>query len=272
MPIPKIFISYAHEDIAFQKELVKRLKPLKRKKEIVLWHDGVVMPGEEWDASIKKQLEAADIIIILLSADFVASDYIYEKELPRIIERRKNGEIQLIPIVARNVILDGTNIEMYQCLPQDEKRRLKPIIEWDKQHLDKVWVQIDKQIRGVIDRFNNPDKDGDSEAEAATVIDYPSTPPIIGSGGNAIDLPALKKELKLAVVKDLGEALKKIEGVLSSDSYLYNSMIQLQAQHSAYKRDSRMNLLNQENATIRQSRITYAFQSLVDELEEDDLI
>ncbi len=270
MPIPKIFISYAHEDIKFQKELVKRLKPLKRKKEIVLWHDGVIMPGEEWDASIKKHLEAADIIIILLSADFVASDYIYEKELPRIIERRKNGEIELIPIIARDVVLDGTGLGDYQCLPQDEYLRLKPIVQWDERTINKAWVQIDKKIRNVIDKFNNPD--ADSEAEATTEIDHPSAPPIIGSGGNAIDLPALKKELKLAVVKDLGKALKKLEGVLSSDSYLYNSMIQLQAQHSAYKRDTGMGVILPGNSNVQRNKITYAFQSLVDELEEDDLI
>jgi len=269
MPTPKIFISYAHADITYQKELVKRLKPLKRKGEIILWHDGAIKTGEEWDSAIKQHLEDADIIIIMLSADFIASDYIYEHELPRIVERRRNGEIQLIPIVARSITLDDTGIEMYQCLPQDEYRRLKPIVEWDDRAIDKVWVQIDKKIRGVIDSFKHPDKDNE---EVTTVIDDSPPSPDTRIGGNAIDLPVLKKELKLAVAKDLGKALKKLEDVLSSDSYLYNSMIQLQAQHSAYKRDSRLNLLNQENATIQRSKITYAFQSLVDELDIDDLI
>jgi len=153
MAIPKIFISYAHVDIDYQKELVKRLKPLIRKNAINVWHDGGIGPGEKWNDLIKKHLEAADIIIILLSADFMASDYISEHELPRIIERRENGEIQLIPIVARNLNLEDTNIGTYQCLPQDEYRRLKPIVEWEERKLDSVWLQVDKKIRAVIDNF-----------------------------------------------------------------------------------------------------------------------
>lgn len=265
MPMPKIFISYAHEDIRFLDELVKRLKPLKRRGEIILWHDGVIKPGEEWNAAIKEQLESADIIIILLSIDFTASDYISEHELPRIIERREKGEIQLIPIVVRNVNLKDLGIEMYQCLPQDDKRRLKPIIEWDERMIDKVWMQVDKKIREVIDRFNNTDSE-----DVATPPPLQSSLPL--EEVTAKDLTALKKGLKKEIVKDIDLALDKLDKLISPDSYLYNSLIQLQAQHSRYKRDNRMQIITKENANIQQARITYAFQSLVDELDDDDLV
>lgn len=267
MAVPKIFISYAHADIAFQKELLKRLKPLKRKKEIILWHDGVILPGEKWDSSIKENLAQANIIILLLSADFVDSDYIYEKELPAIIDRRERGDIQLIPIVVRNITLDGTNIGIYQCLPQDEFRQLKPIIEWEERQIDKVWLQIDQQIRAVIDRFNHSDKDASREKE----IGHSSTQTLNDSSAKVNDLARIKKELKRAVVRDLGKALDKLDGLLLSDSSLFNSIIQLQAQHSQYKENEIRGTISQDNLGIQRARIIYAFQSLVDDLKTEDL-
>jgi len=149
-----VFISYAHKDIKFQEELVKRLMPLERNNEIVLWHDGLITPGEKWDDSIKQHLVAADIIILLLSADFLASDYIFKEELPTIVAKRLANQLQLVPIVVRDVVLDGSNIEAYQCLPQDKKKRLKPIANWQNQ--DQAWSQIDKKIREIIKTITSP--------------------------------------------------------------------------------------------------------------------
>ena len=268
MSVPKIFISYAQEDIDFQKALVKRLKPLKRTGKIVLWHDGALMPGEEWDASVKEHLEAADIIIILLSVDFIDSDYIFEQELPRIIERREKKEIRLIPIMARGVTLEGTGIGKYQCLPQDEKRSLKPLIEWNQQQLDKVWVDIDKQIRKVIDSFNQGGK-GDDDAFIKSDTSGTPTPPVPTKPATFQDF---KKDLIKSMILDLGKALEQLDSRISADSSQYNMLIQLQSRYNTNKKremngTARLDSIDIENAKIRQS-----VQFILDELTEEDLV
>jgi len=267
MSVPKIFISYAHEDIDFLKALVKRLKPLKRAKQIKLWDDGSLMPGEEWDESVKGHLAAADIIIILLSVDFIDSDYIFDEELPRIIERRKKGEIKLIPIIARGVNLEGTGIGQYQCLPQDEKRNLKPLIEWDKQQLDKVWVDIDKQIRKVIDSVNQPKKDDEKDSTDAGVAVSPT--PISPAPPTTFEV--FREDLIQSMVLDLGKALTQLDSRLSRNSDHYNMLIQLQARYNTNKQremngTARLDSIDIENAKIRQS-----LQFIINGLAKGDL-
>ncbi len=143
-----IFISYAHEDISYKEALLKRLKPLSLRAEINVWHDGEIATGAKWDDSIKQNLQQADIVILLLSADFFASDYIFKEELPTIITRRIANQLQLVPIIVRDVILEGSNIEVYQCLPLDAEKRIKPIVSWENR--DEAWSQADKKIREVI--------------------------------------------------------------------------------------------------------------------------
>lgn len=274
MSVPKIFISYAHEDIDFLKALVKRLKPLKRTKKIELWHDGELKPGEKWDESVKGHLAAADIIIILLSVDFIDSDYIFDEELPRIIERREKKEIQLIPIMARGVTLEGTGIGKYQCLPQDDARNLKPLIEWDKQELDKVWVAIDKQIRKVIDsvkqkgsdNFSQPKKDDENYTNLSVSVTPTPSKPI-----EPMTFGDFKKDLIKSMVLDLGKALDKLDSRISTDSSQYNMLIQLQSRYNTNKKremngTARLDSIDIENAKIRQS-----VQFILEELTEEDL-
>jgi len=71
----EVFISYAHEDQAFLKELEKHLANLKRQNIIASWYDGDIKPGEEWQATIMERLNSAQIILLLVSADFINSDF-----------------------------------------------------------------------------------------------------------------------------------------------------------------------------------------------------
>ena len=77
----KLFISYAHEDEEYKDQLVKHLSSLLRKGWLEEWNDRKIAPGEEWDASIKNALADAEMILFLISADFMASDYIYDEEI-----------------------------------------------------------------------------------------------------------------------------------------------------------------------------------------------
>src|SRR5271157_1352350 len=100
MPI-SIFISYSHRDTAMHDELLKHLKPLEYDELVSAWHDGKLLPGDDFDQEIALQLQAADIIVLLISSDFMASAYCYEKELKEAMERHSAGTARVIPVILR---------------------------------------------------------------------------------------------------------------------------------------------------------------------------
>jgi hypothetical protein len=82
MPAPiKLFYSYSHKDEALREDLESHLKNLQRQGLIEPWTDRAITGGTEWDAAIKEHLEKADVILLLVSAGFIASDFCFDKEL-----------------------------------------------------------------------------------------------------------------------------------------------------------------------------------------------
>jgi hypothetical protein len=101
-PAVEIFISYAREDEAWRNELAKHLKSLEWQGVIKAWHDRKITAGEEWKSAIDSHLESAKIILLLISADFLASDYCYDIELQRALERHESKEARVIPVILRS--------------------------------------------------------------------------------------------------------------------------------------------------------------------------
>jgi WD40 repeat protein len=114
-----IFYSYAHEDESLQKELEKHLSSLRRRNLITTWHDRKIQAGEEWNVQIDKHLSTAQIILLLISPDFLASDYSYGVEVKRAMELHKRGEARVIPIVLRPSEWKGEPYGELQVLPPD---------------------------------------------------------------------------------------------------------------------------------------------------------
>ena len=102
-PPLKVFVSYSSKDEEFRQELETHLSLLRRQGAIDAWNFRKIMAGEEWDGVIANEFEAAELILILVSADFLASDYCYEVEMVRAIERHENGTARVIPVVVRPV-------------------------------------------------------------------------------------------------------------------------------------------------------------------------
>src|SRR5437016_3708622 len=94
-----VFYSYAHQDEALRQQLETHLSLLRRQGLISEWHDREILPGAEWGREIDEHLETASIILLLISADFLASDYCYDKEMTRALERHQRGEVRVIPII-----------------------------------------------------------------------------------------------------------------------------------------------------------------------------
>jgi internalin A len=92
----KIFYSYAHQDEKLRNKLGEHLVLLERQRLIENWHDREILAGEDWKGQIDEHLETADIILLLVSASFLASAYCYDVEMKRAMERHDAGEARVI--------------------------------------------------------------------------------------------------------------------------------------------------------------------------------
>lgn len=113
----KVFVSYSHIDHEIHRQLLVHLQPLCRRGLIQIWHDQLIKPGDEWEAEIWGKLDEADFVLLLISADFVASEFCYQKELTRALERHDSGQATVIPIIARNCLWHELPFGKLQALP-----------------------------------------------------------------------------------------------------------------------------------------------------------
>jgi tetratricopeptide (TPR) repeat protein len=140
----EVFCSYAHEDEAWLHELEIHLSLLKRQGLISLWHDRLISPGTDWAQAIDSRLEMASVILLLVSADFFASEYCFGIEMQRALERQEVGEARVIPILVRPVDWATAPIAHLQALPTDAK----PLTMWENK--DTALADITAGLRRVI--------------------------------------------------------------------------------------------------------------------------
>lgn len=141
----EVFFSYAHEDEKLRDELAKHLKLLQRQGVISAWHDRQIIAGTEWGSEIDENLETAQVILLLVSADFLASDYCYDVELKRAMERHEAKEARVIPIILREVDWHGAPFGKLQALPKNAE----PVTNW--QNLDQAFADIARGIRRAVE-------------------------------------------------------------------------------------------------------------------------
>src|SRR6266566_4067999 len=144
----KIFFCYAHEDEPFLKKLKAHLRPLQRQGLIDVWHDRDISAGTEWEQEIKKHLNEANIILLLVSPDFMNSDYCYGIEMKRALERHQRGEARVIPIILRPVYWQGI-LGTLQALPTDAKPVMRPL--W--YNVDEALFDVTEGIRKVVEQI-----------------------------------------------------------------------------------------------------------------------
>ncbi len=140
----RLFYSYSHKDESLRDQLETHLKLLQRQDVISTWHDRKILAGEEWKDAIDGNLESADIILLLVSADFIASDYCYEKEMKRAMERHEKGA-KVIPIILRACDWKSAPFGKVQGLPKDAK----PVMKWKDR--DEAWNDVAQGIRRAIE-------------------------------------------------------------------------------------------------------------------------
>jgi TIR domain len=140
----KVFIAYAYADKKLCLKLEEHLSSLKYSGEITTWRDQEMLAGANWEDQINIHLNEADMILLLVSANFIASKYCWNKELQVALKRCEDGSAQVIPIILRSVSWQDTPLGKLQALPTGAK----PVTQWKDR--DKAFDNVVQGIRKVI--------------------------------------------------------------------------------------------------------------------------
>src|SRR5262245_24866188 len=143
----KLFFSYSHKYEALRNELVNHLHILTRQGVISSWHDRKILPGDEWDHHIHEHLKTADVILLLISADFIASDYCLDTEVKIALGRYESGDARVVPILLRPVDWTGALFAKLHALPSSGK----PVTMWSNH--DEAFSDVAQGIRKLADNL-----------------------------------------------------------------------------------------------------------------------
>ncbi|MCB1036614.1 MAG: SUMF1/EgtB/PvdO family nonheme iron enzyme, partial [Acidobacteria bacterium] len=146
MPQPaRVFVSYSHEDDRYRVALTRHLRLLERQGLIESWFDRKILPGEALDAAIQRELERAEVVLFLVSADFLASEYCYGVEMKRATERYEAGEALVVTLIVRACDWHSSPFGKLLALPTDGK----PVTSWDNP--DEAWTDVARGLRRLLE-------------------------------------------------------------------------------------------------------------------------
>lgn len=117
----QVFYSYSHRDKELRDRLATYLAPLRHKGRILEWHDRRIEPGADWNSEISDRLDSADLALLLLSPDFLASDYCFGVELERCLARLKSGSLKVVPVLLRPCLWEDSRFSEMQIIPRDAR-------------------------------------------------------------------------------------------------------------------------------------------------------
>jgi len=142
----KIFVSYSHKDEVFREALETHLSLLKNQGIIDVWHDRLIGPGDEFGSAIDRNLADADIVLLLVSSDFLSSSYCWGIEMKTAMERHEKKNAIVIPVIIRACDWHSAPFGKLLAAPKDGK----PIKSW--QDSDEALYDVDRQIRTAVEK------------------------------------------------------------------------------------------------------------------------
>ncbi|GAJ30312.1 MULTISPECIES: toll/interleukin-1 receptor domain-containing protein [Alphaproteobacteria] len=154
----KAFISYSHRDTAALERLHTHLSMLRREGQITEWYDREILAGSDLDSEITAQLESSELFLVLVSPDFLASDYCYDRELRRALERHESGEAIVVPIIVEPCDWKSSPLKQLKALPRDGQ----PVSEWTNQN--NAFLDVVTELRRVVAREDRADEREDAPA------------------------------------------------------------------------------------------------------------
>lgn len=159
-----VFFSYSHDDEVHRDQLEKHLALLKRQGLIASWHDRRIKVGQEVDVSIDAALESANVILLLVSASFLASNYCYSREMERAMERHEAGEATVVPVIVRDCDWHQAPFGKLLAAPRDGK----PITSWTNP--DEAYADVARKIRALVEHEPAPSTKPESGKIATATV------------------------------------------------------------------------------------------------------
>jgi len=146
MPTPIVFISYSHKDEVEKEQLVSHLKVLENSGLITLWVDDKIEGGADWETEIKQKITQANLVILLISANFLTSEFILKKEVPDFLNRRQNEGLKVFPVIAKSCAWDS-----FHWLAEMNVRPKNATPIWNNnQDVDNHLAVITREIREIV--------------------------------------------------------------------------------------------------------------------------
>ncbi|MES2942624.1 MAG: toll/interleukin-1 receptor domain-containing protein [Pseudomonadota bacterium] len=209
----KVFFSYSHKDEALRDEFEVHLAMLKREGAISAWHDRKILPGTELNGEINARLNESEVILLLVSPDFLASAYCYDIEVGRAMEMHEQGRAKVIPVILRPCDWQASApFAKLLAVPTDGK----PVVKWPDR--DDAWLNVVQQLRAALPKPHL------SKVVAST--SFLSMPPSRSEGPRSSNL-RIRKEFSDAEKDNfLDDAFGYIE------KFFENSLQELQERHS----------------------------------------
>ncbi len=207
--MPSIFICYSHQDKGWRDRLLKFLEPLNDEEKIV-WSDLDIQPGDIWDEKIKDSLSQVTIAMVLVSQDLLNSRYVKNEELPRILKRREEEGVVIIPIFLRHstvksVSFKYTNEEgieqrfyLHQFQSPSNNSPSNPLCDLKKSEYEKVFVSVEDKLRSLIEeskkKQSEPSKKAVQPLTTSGLVDT-QLPPVRRWQGRREELQELQTAL-----------------------------------------------------------------------------
>ena len=183
--MPSVFFSYSHVDEAVRNQIETQLSMLKRQGVIETWHARRVGAGQEFAPAIEEHVEHDDIILILISADFIASDYCYEIEMARAMERHKAGEAIVIPVILRACDWQAAPFGKINPTPPGGK----PITQYADR--DQALLEVAKAVRAAVNQLDG--KASHQKAPISQALSGSKSPPNLSVGPRSSNLALAKR-------------------------------------------------------------------------------
>ena len=143
----EVFLSYSHADEGLKTELLKQLGPLRWDSHIKVWHDKLVEPGSPWALDIDSHIRTASLVLLLVSADFLSSEYCYSIEMKQALQRHDSGSAVVVPIILRSCDWQASPLGKLQALPADGR----PIVNWPDK--DQALASVAQAIRARVEHM-----------------------------------------------------------------------------------------------------------------------
>ncbi|HEY0755677.1 MAG TPA: TIR domain-containing protein [Ktedonobacteraceae bacterium] len=144
-PAPvEICLLYSQTDEDLKQSFLKHMAVLGRAERAIVWHDRDIQAGDDLNQQVDRRLASAPIILMLISADFIASDYCYSDKMEIAMKRQEKGEARVIPLIIRPVDWEETPFHKLKALPTN----LKPVSKWHCE--DEAWLEIVQGIKAIL--------------------------------------------------------------------------------------------------------------------------